>query len=357
MKFGVWVPVYGGWLRTNNHRYQPSFKTCYEIANSAESNNYDYAYFSENYLNVVYGLEYEVADAWAYSAAIAAKTSKIQIVVATKPGFHTPLPIAKMAQGINHISNGRLSINIVCGWWEKEFTQCGVDYLDHDGRYQRATEFTECLKQLWTGKYSYFEGAHYVLNNALIAMENSKDGQIPIWVSGQSPSALELAAQSGDVYFIDSMPEEALMKKIQHLRSLEKRFERKAEIAMSVFIIMDETDEKARLRYEKIIDNRQQNLIDEFRTSMAESGATMWKGLSDEQMVDSNCGFDASLIGSNETIFKRLLKLKECGVDILLCQFEDMLRDSTIFGEKILPMMNSVTGLEKKASYKKVGVI
>ena len=46
-------------------------------------------------------------------------------------------------------------------------------------------------------------------------MEEPNDGQIPIWISGQSTSAQELVAQHGDVFFIDSMPEEDLKKKIQ----------------------------------------------------------------------------------------------------------------------------------------------
>ena len=356
MEVGVWLPVYGGWLRTKDHRYQPSFTTCYEVANRAEACNYKYVYVSENYLNVVYGPDYEVADAWAYSAAIAARTSKIGIVVATKPGFHPPLPMAKMAQGINHLSNRRLSINVVCGWWRQEFSQCGVDYLDHKSRYERATEFTQCIKQLCTGNYSNFEGKYYTLQDALLAMEKPNDGQIPIWISGQSKNAQQLVVQYGDVFFIDSMPEEDLKEKIRQLRKLESNYGRKVQIAMSVFVIMDETDEKARLRYRKILQNRQQNLIDNFRKVMSESGATMWEGLSDEQMVDSNCGFDASLIGSSATILKRLFKLKECGVDILLCQFEDMLEDTVTFGETILPAMNSTVDQENQQSYRHVGM-
>ena len=350
MEIGVWIPVYGGWLRVKNHQYRPSFAICNEIANRAEAYNYDYAYVSENYLNVVYGQTYEVADAWAYSAAIAAKTSKINIVVATKPGFHPPLPIAKMAQGINHISNKRLSVNVVCGWWKQEFTQCGIEYLDHKGRYQRATEFIQCLKQLWASTSSSFNGKYYSLQGALIAMEETNDGQIPIWVSGQSTNAQELVAQYGDVFFIDSMPDKDLKEKIQQLRKLESKYGRKVKIAMSVFVILDETDEKAELRYKKILLNRQQSLIDNFRKIMAESGAAMWKELSDEQMVDSNCGFDASLIGSNSTILSRLLRLKECGVDILLCQFEDMLKDTVSFGETVLPQLVSTQTINKNTA-------
>ena len=342
MKIGTWIPVYGGWLRTRNHQYRPTFSVCCDIASCSEKYNYDYAYVSENYLNVVYGQTHEVADAWAYAAAIAAKTSKINIVVATKPGFHPPLPIAKMAHGINHLSNNRLAINVVCGWWKQEFTQCGVEYLDHKGRYQRATEFTQCLKQLWTSKYSSFNGKYYLLQDAIIAMEDPKDGQIPIWVSGQSTYAQKLAAQFGDVIFIDSMPEKELREKIQQLRKLERKHGSTIKIAMSVFVILDKTKEKAELRYRKILSHRQQNLIDNFRQIMAESGATMWKGLSDEQMVDSNCGFDASLIGDSDVILSRMARLKEYGVDILLCQFEDMLEDTASFGKTIVPLVSTI---------------
>ena len=347
MEVGIWIPVYGGWLRIKNHRYPPSFTICNEIANRAEAYNYDYAYVSENYLNVVYGQSHEVADAWAYSAALAAKTSTINIVVATKPGFHPPLSIAKMAQGINHISNKRFSVNVVCGWWKQEFTQCGIEYLDHKGRYQRATEFTQCLKQLWTGTNTSFDGKYYSLQNALIAMDEPSEGQIPIWVSGQSTNAQELVAKFGDVFFIDSMPDKDLKEKILQLRKLECKYGRKVKVAMSVFVILDETDEKAEIKYKNILLNRQQSSIENFRKIMAESGATMWKELSDEQMVDSNCGFDASLIGSKSTIIRRLLKLKECGVDILLCQFEDMLEDTVFFGKTILPQLGSTQTINK----------
>jgi len=266
MEVGVWIPVYGGTLRTHHHRYQPTFATCCEVVTLAEANNYDYVYVSENYLNVVYGEEFEVADAWAYSAAIAARTSKINIVVATKPGFHPPLPLAKMAQSISHISNGRLSINVVCGWWKQEFTQCSVDYLDHKGRYQRATEFTLCIKKLLTGEYTNLIGTYYSLQNALVAMEKPDDCQVPIWISGQSKSAQELVTAYGDVFFIDSMSDEKLKEAIQQIRVMEKPLGRKVKIAMSVFVIMDETDEKAHLRHQAIIENRQQDLIDNFRT-------------------------------------------------------------------------------------------
>ena len=341
MKVGIWAPVYGGWLRIKNHQYRPSFAVCNEIASRAETSCYDYIYVSENYLNVVYGPSQEVADAWAYAAALAANTSKISIVVATKPGFHSPLPLARMAHGINHISNNRLSINIVCGWWKKEFTQCGVEYLDHQGRYQRASEFTQCLKQLWTGENTSFNGKYFLLQDALIAMEDLEEGRIPIWISGQSTDAQRLVAQYGDVFFIDSMPDEELEQTIQQIRDLESKHRNKVKIAMSVFVILDETKEQAERRYMKILSGRQQDLIEGFKRIMAESGATMWKGLTDEQMVDSNCGFDASLIGDRATILNRLKLLQGYGVDILLCQFENMLDDAEKFGKTVLPQLRA----------------
>jgi len=334
------MPVYGGWLRVKGHKYRPTFKICQAIASKAEEYDYDYIYFSENYLNVVYGEECEVADAWAYASALASVSKKIELVVAVKPGFHTPFSLARLAQGVNHVCEGRLSVNIVCGWMQREFQQYGIAYLTHDKRYERACEFTECIKKLWSGLPVNFDGDYYTLDNAIVAMGDHNDGEIPVWISGQSMNAKKMVARYGDVYFIDSMSDEELKKTIISLRDVEKKYNRKSKIAMSVFIIMRDSDEEAKARHQAIINNRQQNLIDKFREEMDVSGADMWKGLTDEQLVDSNCGFDACLIGSKQTILEKIHQLKNHGIDILLCQFEDMLNDTVEFGEKILPELS-----------------
>lgn len=341
MKFGLWAPVYGGWLRIKNEYQHPSYVIINQLAKVSENKGYNYIYFSENYLNCVYGPDYEVADAWVMAAAVAATTNNINVVAAIKPGFQAPLPVARMAQSIQDLSHGRFSMNIVCGWWKREFEQCDVDYLNHQKRYERANEFVECLKLLLQYSKADYAGIYYKLNQALIANHHKNHKKTPIWVSGHSDSAIELAVKHGDVLCLDSMSDEELKLMIDRIRLFEDKYNKKIQVAVSVFIVMGETSNEAIAIYESIIDSRDKEAIEMFRNIMAESGATMWSGLTDKQMVDSNCGLDAGLIGSADIIKQEIKKLEEFGINIILCQFKDMYKDSIRFAEKVIHDINA----------------
>jgi hypothetical protein len=108
MEFGVWLPVYGGWLRLQDERRRPLFSLCQNVAHIAEAHGFDYLYASENYLNCVYGPEHEVADVWIYLSALAATTSHLTLVGGVKPGFLSPFVMAHMINSLDWMSDGGL---------------------------------------------------------------------------------------------------------------------------------------------------------------------------------------------------------------------------------------------------------
>jgi alkanesulfonate monooxygenase SsuD/methylene tetrahydromethanopterin reductase-like flavin-dependent oxidoreductase (luciferase family) len=110
---------------------------------------------------------------------------------------------------------------------------------------------------------------------------------------------------------------------------------------MNAFVILGKTDHEAVEHYESLLARADTGRINEFRDIMADSGAAMWTGLTDAQMIDSNCGFDASLVGSPETVAARIDGLRKMGVDILMLQFEDMVEGTRAFGSSVLPMLKS----------------
>ena len=59
-------------------------------------------------------------DAWSTAAALAAVTTRLELMVAVRPTFHNPAILAKQAANIDQISNGRLSLNVVSSWWKDE---------------------------------------------------------------------------------------------------------------------------------------------------------------------------------------------------------------------------------------------
>ena len=48
---------------------------------------------------------------------------------------------AKQIATINHLTNGRIAVNVVSGWFRGEFAAIGEPWLDHDERYRRSEEF------------------------------------------------------------------------------------------------------------------------------------------------------------------------------------------------------------------------
>jgi FMNH2-dependent dimethyl sulfone monooxygenase len=341
MQFGVWLPVYGGWLRVDSHYYAPTFDICAQVACCAEDNGFDYVYGSENFLNCVYGPSYDVADVWSYLGGIAARTSRIRLVAATKPGFFHPLVAAQITKSLDVISAGRLEVNLVCGWWRQEFEQAAIPFLTHSGRYDRGREFADCLKRLWTEDEVNYSGAYYTLDRARLPGKPVQKPHPPLWVSGQSDNAIDWATAHAGTLFLNSFPDEDVSELVARIKAQAQRAGNSLRIAMNAFVILGKTDHEAVEHYESLLARADTGRINEFRDIMADSGAAMWTGLTDAQMIDSNCGFDASLVGSPETVAARIDGLRKMGVDILMLQFEDMVEGTRAFGSSVLPMLKS----------------
>ncbi|MGF1954263.1 LLM class flavin-dependent oxidoreductase, partial [Lactococcus lactis] len=73
--------------------------------------------------------------------------------------------VAKQIATIDHISQGRIAINVVSGWFKGEFQAIGEPWLEHDERYRRSNEFIRALKGIWTQDDFTFKGDFYRFNN------------------------------------------------------------------------------------------------------------------------------------------------------------------------------------------------
>ena len=89
--------------------------------------------------------ELDQQDAWTTSAALASITKDIELMPAVRPAFKHPAVVAKMACSIDEISGGRAALNLVTGWWQREWEAMGLPPMPHDDRYVRSEEFlTDC---------------------------------------------------------------------------------------------------------------------------------------------------------------------------------------------------------------------
>ena len=68
----------------------------------------------------------------SFSQALLHATTKLKVLAAILPGPWHPAVVAKQLATIDHISNGRIAINVVSGWFKGEFTAIGEPWLEHE---------------------------------------------------------------------------------------------------------------------------------------------------------------------------------------------------------------------------------
>jgi len=150
MRYGFWMPVFGGWLRNvEDERMAATWEYVRDLTIRAEALGYDLSLIAELNLNDIKGVEAPSLDAWSTAAALATVTSKMELMVAVRPTFHNPALLAKQAANIDRIANGRLTLNVVSSWWADEATKYGVHFDTHDDRYARTSEWLDVIDGCW----------------------------------------------------------------------------------------------------------------------------------------------------------------------------------------------------------------
>ena len=120
-RFGVWAPVYG------NHgaRHHPddvldaSYRRTRDLLLRAERTGFDSTLLAQHVIHPS-NTEDDVLETWSTLAALAETTSRIELIGAVKPLLFNPLVFAKIAANIAAISDGRLAVNLVTGWFLPE---------------------------------------------------------------------------------------------------------------------------------------------------------------------------------------------------------------------------------------------
>jgi len=224
MKFGYWLPVFGGWLRNVEHEnMNASWEYVRKLALRSEELGYDTTLVAELNLNDIKGESAPSLDAWSTAAALAAVTRKIEIMIAVRPTFHSPALLAKQAANIDHISNGRLTLNVVSSWWQDEARQYGVHFEQHDDRYARTSEWLHVVDHLWKEDGFSYQGKYYRVENTILQPKPLSKPRPFIYAGGESEAAKELIAQKCDGYVMHGDPPEVIALRIQDMRARRER--------------------------------------------------------------------------------------------------------------------------------------
>ena len=134
------------------------------------------------------------------AAYIAAKTSRIRLVLAVMVVPHRPAVLAaKMLATIDVLSGGRLVVGIGAGWLAAEFD--AVVATPFAARGAVTDEYLTAFRALWTEETPRGEGSWVAFDEIEFAPKPVQKPHPPIWVGGESGPALRRAARLGDAWY------------------------------------------------------------------------------------------------------------------------------------------------------------
>src|SRR5688500_5543420 len=108
MRYGYWLPGFGGWLRNvPDERMESSWAYVSRLARRSEEIGFDLTLIAELFLNDIKGIDAPALDAWSTAAALAAVTQRLELMVAVRPTFHQHAILDTLAANSAHILHGR----------------------------------------------------------------------------------------------------------------------------------------------------------------------------------------------------------------------------------------------------------
>jgi len=346
MRYGYWLPVFGGWLRNvADEKMQATWGYVKRLAQRSEELGFDVTLIAELNLNDIKGVEAPSLDAWSTAAALAAVTERIELMVAVRPTFHLPALLGKQAANIDHISSGRLTLNVVSSWWADEARKYGVGFEQHDDRYARTGEWLEVLNGVWSRDHFSFSGKYYRVEDNVLEPKPVSQPRPTLYAGGESPAAKELIAEKCDAYLMHGDPPERVREKIADLRERRAKHKLPAlKFGVAGFAIVRETEREAQDELRRIMDV-QQSAAGYANYQQWLAGTQLEQRVSLEDYSVSNRGLRSGLVGTAEKVAERVAEFEAVGVDLVLLQFSPQLEEMERFAETVIRRRRAVSAL------------
>lgn len=320
-----------------------SWAHCSEIVKTSES---------LGFRNILCPSSYQVGqDTLSFVAGCAPITSKINMLAAVRCGEMQPIMLARTIATLDHMLEGRLTVNIISSDFPGEKAESSY-------RYQRSREVVEILKQAWTQDEINYQGQVYNFQGLTTAPATPyQTGGPLLYFGGYSPDALELCGQHCDVYLMWPEKKEELAARMQAVNAVAERYGRTLDYGLRVHMIVRDTEAEAREYAEYIVSK----LDDDAGTAIRERALdakslgvshqaknrdvaddagyiepNLWTGVG---RARSGCG--AALVGSTDQVMSKIEEYQKMGMRAFILSGYPHIEEAQHFGTKVLPQMKT----------------
>ncbi|MEV4171198.1 LLM class flavin-dependent oxidoreductase [Nonomuraea sp. NPDC049709] len=188
-------------------------------------------------------------DTFTVATALTARTTTFQPLIAVRPGYWHPAKFASAAATLDHISGGRVLINVVSG--KDDLAAYGDSEGDQAHRYARTREFLRIVRRLWTEESVTYHGEHFGVTDSTVVPRTVVRGERRhprVYFGGASEAAERVAAAEADVQLFWGEPLDGVGERIERLRRLSAELGREhppLEYGLRITTLVRDTTEQA----------------------------------------------------------------------------------------------------------------
>ncbi|MBY3203548.1 LLM class flavin-dependent oxidoreductase [Rhizobium laguerreae] len=188
-------------------------------------------------------------DTFTVAASLAARTTTFEPLIAIRPGYWRPANFASAAATLDHLTGGRVRINIVSG--KDNLSAYGDSEGDQAHRYARTKEFMRLVRRLWTEENVTSAGENFRVAESTVVprIQVRDDRRHPkFYFGGASQAAERVAATEADVQLFWGEPLDGVRERIARLKALSRELDRDLpplEFGLRITTLVRDTTEQA----------------------------------------------------------------------------------------------------------------
>ena len=321
-----------------------SWAHCSQIVTQSEANGFR---------NILCPSSYQVGqDTLSFVAGCAPLTSKMNLLAAVRCGEMQPIMLARTVATLDHMLEGRLTINIISSDFPGQVEESAY-------RYQRSREVVEILRQAWTQDEINYDGEIYQFSGVSTepARPYQQNGGPLLYFGGYSPAAVELCAQHCDVYLMWPETREDLAARMKTVNARAESYDRTLDYGLRVHMIVRDTEAEAREYAAELVSRLDDEAGREIRERALDSTSLgvarqarnreladmegfiephLWTGVG---RARSGCG--AALVGSADQILSEIEAYQKMGMRSFIFSGYPHLEECDHIGRLVLPELKT----------------
>lgn len=158
-------------------------------------------------------------ETFTFAAGLAGATERIALFATVHVPMVHPVFAAKALATVDHASNGRAGLNIVCGWNPEEFQMFGLPMIEE--RYAQGLEWFEIMNRIYTEAAPFdYDGRFYKLTNVSGKPRPVQQPRPVTLNAAFSPPGRDFAARAADFLFTTFTE---IDKGREHIEDMKKR--------------------------------------------------------------------------------------------------------------------------------------